>query len=104
MDHIVTSTLNANRAVIPSCSIAPNNDRPRDVDILLERSDNDHWVVTMISLRARNWAAHELCCALRSCFAGSMRLDIMSADRLLKNARKQGFKTEFVGLGGKDIF
>jgi hypothetical protein len=33
-----------------------------------------------------------------------MCLDIMSADRLLKNARKQGFKTEFVGLGGKDIF
>jgi|UPI000568C25D hypothetical protein len=104
MDHIVIGTLNANPTVIPSCSIAPNDDRPGDVDILLERSDNDHWVVTMISLRARNWAARELCCALRSCFAGSMRLDIMSADRLLKNARDQGFKTEFVGLGGKDIF
>ncbi|MDP9813356.1 hypothetical protein J2W42_006229 [Rhizobium tibeticum] len=74
------------------------------MDILLDRSDDDHWVVTMISLRAQNWAAHELCCALRPCFAGSMRLDIMSADRLLKNARKQGFKTEFVGLCGKDIY
>jgi hypothetical protein len=104
MDHIVISTLNANPAVSPGCAIAPSNARPRDVDILLERSDNGHWVVTMISLQARNWAAHELCCALRSCFAGTMRLDIMSADRLLKNAHKQGFKTEFVGLGGKDIF
>ncbi|CAN7748255.1 hypothetical protein [Rhizobium sp. LjRoot258] len=104
MDHIVTSTLNANPTVIPSCTLAPSNAGTRDVDILLERSDNDHWVVTMISLRAQNWAAHELCCALRACFAGSMRLDIMSADRLLKNARKQAFKTEFVGLGGKDIY
>lgn len=104
MDHIAITALNTNPTVFPRCSIAPNNEKTSDVDILLDRSDYDHWVVTMISLRARNWAAHELCCPLRSCFAGSMRLDIMSADRLLKSARKQGFKTEFVGLGGKDIF
>lgn len=104
MNHVVTTAHHkhtpmyaARRAPIP-CA------RTREADILLERADNDHWVVTMISPRALSWATSELCCALRSCFAGSMCLDMMSADRLLKQAHAQGFRTEFVGLGGKDVF
>jgi hypothetical protein len=33
-----------------------------------------------------------------------MCLDIMSADRLLKEAHGDGLTTEFVSLSGKDIY
>jgi hypothetical protein len=33
-----------------------------------------------------------------------MCLDIMSADRLLKEAHDDGLTTEFVSLSGKDIY
>lgn len=73
-------------------------------DILLERADDDHWIVTMLSRTALEWATSELCCPLRACFAGSMKLDILSTNRLLKQANSQGFRTEFIGLGGRDVF
>lgn len=106
MGHIVTTAhstdaLMASAGCAPLPSAAP---RKTTVDVVLERADNDHWVVTMISPRALDWATSELCCALRPCFSGSMHLDMMSTDRLLKRARAQGFRTEFVSLGGKDVF
>ncbi|OWV99820.1 hypothetical protein [Rhizobium sp. R693] len=103
MNHIVTSAKDKDGSAFAACTSLPPA-RRNEGDVLLERVDNDHWVVTMISPRALDWATRELCCPLRPCFAGSMRLDIMSADRLLKQARAQGFRTEFAGLGGMDVF
>ncbi|OWW05407.1 hypothetical protein ATY81_00465 [Rhizobium sp. R72] len=100
---MVTSAKDKNGSPFATCAFFPPAGR-NESDVLLERVDNDHWVVTMMSPRALDWATRELCCPLRSCFAGSMRLDIMSADRLLKQARAQGFRTEFAGLGGMDVF
>ncbi|QWW70961.1 hypothetical protein [Rhizobium sp. WYJ-E13] len=82
----------------------PSYDSRTNGDILLERDDADHWDIEIISPRAREWAASELCCPLRQCFAGRMRLDIMSADRLLKMAHDRGFRTEFVTRSGRDVF
>ena len=103
MDHMVTAAKDKEASAFAGCASFPPTRKNED-DILLERVDDDHWVVTMISPRAVEWATRELCCPLRSCFSGSMRLDMISADRLLKQARAQGFRTEFVGLGGMDIF
>ncbi|MFS8116102.1 hypothetical protein QD460_30705 [Rhizobium jaguaris] len=104
MGHAINfATLKDKSALAAPCASIPAN-RRCEHDILLEREDNDYWVVTMISPRAMDWAKSELCCPLRPCFAGSMRLDIISTDRLLKQAHVQGLRTEFVGLGGKDLF
>lgn len=103
MNHMVTAAKDKDASAFAACTSALPA-RKNEGDILLERADDDHWVVTMISLRALDWARRELCCPLRLCFAGSMRLDMMSADRLLKQARAQGFSTKFVGLGGMDVF
>ncbi|WP_431323118.1 hypothetical protein [Rhizobium sp. YTU87027] len=103
MNHIVTAAKDKDASTFAVCASFPHA-RKNEGDILLERVDEDHWVVTMISPQALDWATRELCCPLRSCFSGSMRLDMMSADRLLKQARAQGFRTEFVGLGGMDAF
>ncbi|CCM75383.1 hypothetical protein [Rhizobium mesoamericanum] len=103
MNHIVMDAKNKDAWAFAVCAPIPPA-RKHEGDILLERADDDHWVVTMISPRALDWATREFCCPLRACFSGSMRLDMMSADRLLKQARVQGFKTEFVGLDGMDVF
>jgi hypothetical protein len=103
MNQMVTAAKDKDASAFAACASAPPA-RKNEGDILLERADDDHWVVTMISPRALDWATRELCCPLRSCFSGSMLLDMMSADRLLKQARTQGFRTEFVGLGGMDVF
>ncbi len=73
-------------------------------DLVLERRDEDRWEVTVATPRGQAWARDHFCCALRQSFTGSMCLDIMSADRLLKEAHGDGLTTEFVSLSGKDIY
>ncbi|ARO23716.1 hypothetical protein CO659_25450 [Rhizobium sp. S9] len=73
-------------------------------DLVLERRDEDRWEVTTATPRAQAWARDHFCCALRQSFTGTMCLDIMSADRLLKEAHGDGLTTEFVSLSGKDIY
>ncbi|MBY3184211.1 hypothetical protein RWK44_21050 [Rhizobium sp. 25PS6] len=73
-------------------------------DLVLERRDEDRWEVTAATPRGQAWARDHFCCALRQSFSGTMCLDIMSADRLLKEAHVDGLTTEFVSLSGKDIY
>ncbi|MBC2804885.1 hypothetical protein ACC697_04605 [Rhizobium ruizarguesonis] len=73
-------------------------------DLVLERRDEDRWEVTAATPRGQAWARDHFCCALRQSFTGTMCLDIMSADRLLKEAHGDGLTTEFVSLSGKDIY
>ncbi|MDR9808500.1 hypothetical protein [Rhizobium hidalgonense] len=73
-------------------------------DLILERRDEDRWEVTAVTPRGLAWARDHFCCALRQSFGGTMCLDIMSADRLLKEAHAEGLTTEFVSLSGKDIY
>lgn len=73
-------------------------------DLVLERRDENRWEVTAATPRGQAWARDHFCCALRQSFTGSMCLDIMSADRLLKEAHGEGLTTEFVSLSGKDIY
>jgi len=102
MDHSLTRHRTASMS---AATCAPITAVGRGgADILLERSDDDHWIVTMLSRTALEWAKSELCCPLRACFAGSMKLDILSTNRLLKQANSQGFRTEFIGLGDRDVF
>ncbi|MBX4955369.1 hypothetical protein [Rhizobium lentis] len=73
-------------------------------DLVLDRRDEDRWEVTAMTPRGLAWTRDHFCCALRQSFNGSMCLDIMSADRLLKEAHAEGLTTEFVSLSGKDIY
>ncbi|MBB3355717.1 hypothetical protein FHT70_005683 [Rhizobium sp. BK049] len=73
-------------------------------DLVLERRDEDRWEVTAVTPRGLAWARDHFCCALRQSFSGTMCLDIVSADRLLKEAHAEGLTTEFVSLSGKDIY
>lgn len=105
MTHI--DTTQNTEALLAGAGYAPGTPygvKSPDIDILVERSGEDRWTVTMISPKALAWAKAELCCVLRQCFAGSMRLDMMSADRLLKQAHAHGFHAEFTSLGGKDLY
>ncbi|EJC75146.1 hypothetical protein Rleg10DRAFT_3718 [Rhizobium leguminosarum bv. trifolii WSM2012] len=73
-------------------------------DLILERRDEDRWEVTAVTPRGLAWTRDHFCCALRQSFSGTMCLDIMSADRLLREAHAEGLTTEFVSLSGKDIY
>ncbi len=73
-------------------------------DLVLERRGEDRWEVTTATRRGQAWARDHFCCALRQSFTGTVCLDIMSADRLLKEAHGDGLTTEFVSLSGKDIY
>lgn len=73
-------------------------------DLVLERLDEERWEVTAATPRGLTWARDHFCCALWQAFNGTMCLDIMSADRLLKEAHIEGLTTEFVGLLGKDVY
>jgi hypothetical protein len=101
MRHVETSR---NTEALMSAAGYPPVTSRADSDILVERFGEDEWIVTMISPPALKWASAELCCALRQCFTGHMRLDMMSADRLLKQAHDEGFKVEFTGRSGKDFY
>lgn len=64
----------------------------------------DRGTVTMASPQAPGRTSVKLSCALRQCFAGSMHLNTMSVDRLLKQTYAQGFEIEFTGRSGKDLY
>ena len=54
--------------------------------------------------RARQWFHSKFCCALGQCLGDDMLVDILSADRFLKEAHTKGLRTEFVGRSGRDLF
>ncbi|SCW87664.1 hypothetical protein SAMN02927900_05991 [Rhizobium mongolense subsp. loessense] len=74
-----------------------------DCDLTLDRIAVDRWEISIRSPRADAWVRKELCEPLGHCLGGSIVVDVLSADRFIKNARAQGFRIEFVGLGGKDL-
>lgn len=73
-------------------------------DLVLDRLDEERWEVSAVTLYGMTWVRDRFCCPLRLSFNGSICLDVMSADRLLKEAHEDGLTTEFVGLSGKDTF
>lgn len=73
-------------------------------DFRLDRTSNHDWRITALSLRAREWVHQELCGPLCQCLNDSIVVDVLSADRFLKQIHDQGFRTEFVGIGGMDSF
>ena len=91
------------RAATDTATTVPPVERT-SADLVLERRDEDRWEVTAATPRGQTWAKDHFCCALRQSFTGTMCLDIMSADRLLKEAHDDGLTTEFVSLSGKDIY
>lgn len=76
----------------------------QDCDFRLDRADSDEWEIAVLSPCAQAWVRDELCYPLGQSLGGSFKVDILSADRFLKQARARGFRTEFVGTGGKDLF
>ncbi len=75
-----------------------------DSDFRLDRTDSDEWEITVVSSRARAWVHEELCNPLCQCLRDSFKVDVLGADRFLKQVHALGFRTEFVGTGGKDLF
>ncbi len=76
----------------------------QNCDFRLDRADSNEWEITVLSPSAQAWIRDELCYPLGQCLSDSFKVDILSADRFLKQARALGFRTEFVGRGGKDLF
>ncbi|KZS57289.1 MULTISPECIES: hypothetical protein [Rhizobium] len=75
-----------------------------DRDFRLERSTDDEWRIVILSARARAWVHEQFCGPLCQCLGDSIALDMLSADRFLKQAHDQGLRTEFVGRSGKDLY
>lgn len=76
----------------------------QDCDFRLDRADRDKWEITIVSPRAQAWVHDELCNPLCQGLSDSLKVDILGADRFLKQVHALGFRTEFVGTGGKDLF
>ncbi|MGO4118584.1 hypothetical protein [Rhizobium ruizarguesonis] len=75
-----------------------------DCDFRLDRSTDDEWRIVILSARARAWVHEQFCGPLCQCLGDSIAVDMLSADRFLKKAHDQGFRTEFVGRSGKDLY
>nr|NLR86124.1 hypothetical protein [Rhizobium sp. P28RR-XV] len=73
-------------------------------DLRLTRLDEARWQINVISPRAEAWIRETLLSPLAQCFAGNIVVDLMSADRLLKEAHSRGLRTEFTCRSGTDIF
>ncbi|AYG63877.1 hypothetical protein CCGE525_33625 (plasmid) [Rhizobium jaguaris] len=73
-------------------------------DFRLGHTANNEWQITVLSPRAQAWVSNELCSPLGQCLSDSFKVDILSADQFLKEARALGFRTEFVGRSGRDLF
>jgi len=76
----------------------------QDCDFRLDQTANNEWQITVLSPSAHAWVHKELCGPLGQCLSDSFKVDILSADQFLKEARALGFRTEFVGRSGKDLF
>lgn len=84
---------------------AGNNHRVScSVDFRLERANNDDWEIIAVSQRARAWMRDELCCPFAQSFNDVIRADALSANSFVKEVHEKGFRTEFVGRNGKDLF
>ena len=73
-------------------------------DFRLDQTINNRWQIAVLSPDARAWVREELCGPLAQCLSESFTVDILSADQFLKEARALGFRTEFIGKSGKDLF
>lgn len=76
----------------------------QDCDFRLNRTDDDHWEISILSSRAQAWVHDELCNPLCRSLSDRLKVDVLSADQFLKQVHARGFRTEFVGPGGKDLF
>lgn len=74
-----------------------------DCDFALVRTTVDQWEISIRSPRADAWVREELCLPFGNCLGGSIIVDVLSANRFIKRAYAQGFRTQFVGSGGKDV-
>jgi hypothetical protein len=70
----------------------------------LDRAGSNEWEITVLSPSAQAWVRDEICYPLGQSLGDSFRVDILSADQFLKQAQARGFRSEFVGTGGKDLF
>ncbi|MFS8055368.1 hypothetical protein QD357_21340 [Rhizobium sp. BR 317] len=76
----------------------------QDCDFRLDRTGNNEWQIMVLSPRACEWVRKELCTPFGQCLSNGFKVDILSADQFLKQAHALGFRTEFVGGSGRDLF
>ncbi|MBX4892873.1 hypothetical protein [Rhizobium bangladeshense] len=99
MNHILSRPAEA--ALI----CAGSSDQPScSIDFRLERMSNHDWQISAVSPQARAWVRDELCCPFAQCFNDVIHADALSANSFVKEAHEKGFRTEFVGRNGKDVF
>jgi hypothetical protein len=70
----------------------------------LDRAGSNEWEITVLSPSAQAWVRDEICYPLGQSLGDSFRVDILSANQFMKQAQARGFRSEFVGTGGKDLF
>lgn len=73
-------------------------------DFRLRRLDETRWQIVAVSPRGKAWICETLAPPLTQCFAGDIIVDVVSADRLLKEAHAKGLRTQFICCSGTDIF
>ncbi len=71
-------------------------------DFRLSRLDNTRWQIETISSIAEAWIRETLESPLTQSFDGEIIVDVLSADRLLKEAHARGLRTEFICCSGTD--
>ncbi|KEA03437.1 hypothetical protein G6L94_20945 [Agrobacterium rhizogenes] len=76
----------------------------QNCDFRLDRAGSNEWEITVLSPSAQAWVRDEICYPLGQSLGDSFRVDILSANQFMKQAQARGFRSEFVGTGGKDLF
>lgn len=72
-------------------------------DFRLSRLDDSRWQFEAVSPRAAAWIRETLSYPLTQSFAGGIVVDVLSADRLLREAHAMGLRTEFTCCSGRDV-
>ncbi len=100
MTHEPVITRNE-EALLAGAGCAPaRNER---CDFRLIRLDNSRWQFEAVSPRAETWIRETLSYPLTQSFAGGIVVDVLGADRLLKEAHAKGLRTEFTCCSGTDM-
>lgn len=101
---MTSDTSRNSEALLAGAGYPPPSPAESTGDFQLDRSSNDSWRITAMSERARQWIKREFCGPLRQCLNDSFVVDMLSADRFLKQAHAMGFRTEYIGPHGKDLY
>jgi hypothetical protein len=77
---------------------------PHHADYKLVKRADGRWEICSLSPRGYEWVRSRMNEPLQPGTDTTIAVNLFEANRFLKEARANGFKTEFVGLNGLDYF